>query len=108
MRSTTITCFFNPIFYNMTKIKTELNWALKFTAMMLLWMVLEKLSGLHDRHIDRHAIFSNFVAIPAITIYVLALLDKRKTDYHGMMTYKQGLVSGLIITAIVTILTPFT
>lgn len=109
MRRTTNTYFFNLIFfYSMNKIKTELKWAFIFTAMMLLWMVLEKLSGLHDQHIDKHAIFTNFVAIPAITIYVLALLDKRKTDFHGFMTYKQGLVSGLIITAIVTILTPFT
>jgi hypothetical protein len=92
----------------MKNIKTELIWAFRFTAMMLLWMVLEKMAGLHDQHIDKHPVFTNFVAIPAITIYVLALLDKRKTDYQGVMNYKQGVLSGLIITAIVTILTPFT
>jgi len=92
----------------MASIKTELKWATKFIAMMLLWMMLEKLAGLHDQHIDKHAIFTNFIAIPSIIIYVLALLDKRKTDYNGYMTYKQGLISGLIITAIITILTPFT
>jgi hypothetical protein len=92
----------------MKNIKTEIKWALIFTGMMLIWMLLEKLTGLHDQHIDKHPIFTNFVAIPAITIYVLALLDKRKTDYKGVLSYKQGVVSGLILTAIVTILTPFT
>ena len=92
----------------MKNIKPELIWAFRFTAMMLLWMVLEKMAGLHDQHIDKHPVFTNFIAIPAITIYVLALLDKRKTDYQGVMNYKQGVLSGLIITAIVTILTPFT
>jgi hypothetical protein len=92
----------------MGKIKIEIKWAVIFMAMMLLWMVLEKLVGLHDQHIDKHMIYTNFVAIPAIIIYVFALLDKRKNFYRGSMTYLQGLVSGLIITLIVTVFTPLT
>jgi hypothetical protein len=88
--------------------KTEIKWAFIFVAMMLLWMVMEKLAGLHDVHIDKHPIFTNFVAIPAIAIYALALLDKRKSDYNGYMTYKQGFLSGAIITFIVTLLSPIT
>jgi len=34
--------------------KTEIKWALWFTGMTLLWMVLEKLAGLHGRYIDYH------------------------------------------------------
>ena len=71
-------------------------------------MLLEKLAGLHDEHIDKHPIFTNFIAIPAIAIYVFALLDKRKNFYKGEMTYKQGFITGLIITAIVTFLSPLT
>jgi len=71
-------------------------------------MVLEKLVGLHDEHIDKHPIYTNFIAIPAIAIYVFALLDKRKNFYKGAMTYKQGFITGLIITAIVTVLSPLT
>jgi hypothetical protein len=37
-----------------------------------------------------------------------ALLDKRKNFYNGVMTYKQGFITGLIITAIVTIFSPLT
>lgn len=86
----------------------EIKWAIIFTIMMLLWMVVEKMSGLHDEYIADHALYSTFVAIPAIAIYVIALLDKRKNSYNGRMTYKQGFMSGLVITIIVTILTPLT
>ncbi len=71
-------------------------------------MALERLAGLHDKHIDKHAIYTNFIAIPAIAIYVFALLDKRKNFYHGLMSYKQGFMTGLVITAIVTLFSPLT
>jgi|SRR5690606_1524838 len=90
----------------MKSVKIEIKWALIFVAMMLLWMLIEKLSGLHDAHIDKHAIFTNFIAIPAIVIFVFALLDKRKNFYGGVMTYKQGFISGLIITVIVALFSP--
>lgn len=92
----------------MNKIKIEIKWAFIFIIMMLLWMFLERIFGLHDEHIHLHPIFTNFVAIPAIIIYVLALLDKRNNYYNGIMNYKQGFVSGLIITLIVTIFSPLT
>ena len=92
----------------MEKNKIEIKWAIIFTLMILVWMFLEKLAGLHSEHIDIHPIYTNFIAIPTIIIYVLALLDKRKNDYNGIMTYKQGLISGLIIALLVTILSPLT
>lgn len=92
----------------MKNIKIEIKWAFIFIAMMLVWMVLERLFGFHDENIEYHPIVTNFVAIPAILIYVFALLDKRKNFYMGSMTYLQGLVSGFIITLIVTIFTPLT
>lgn len=92
----------------MKKIKIEIKWAIIFTIMILLWMFIEKLAGFHSEHIDKHPIYTNFIIIPTIIIYVLALLDKRKNVYNGIMTYKQGLISGLIIALIVTILSPLT
>lgn len=88
--------------------KTEIKWAVIFVIAALVWMLLERVAGLHDTHIDKHAVYTNFFAIPAIAVYVLALLDKRKSDYGGVMNYKQGFLSGLIITAIVTVLSPLT
>lgn len=90
----------------MDRFKIELKWAIIFGIMSLFWMLLEKLAGLHNEHIDKHAVYTNFVAIPAIAIYVLGLLGKRKNYYQGVMTYKQGFITGAIITLIVTVLSP--
>ncbi len=92
----------------MKAIQTELKWALIFIVMMLAWLLMEKLLGFHDKRISQHYIISSLIFIPAVTIYVLALLDKRKNDYGGKMTYLQGLRSGLIITGIVALFTPLT
>lgn len=92
----------------MQKFKIEIKWALLFAAMTLVWMVLEKLAGLHGKYIDYHLYLTNLFAIPAIWVMVLALKDKRKTYYHGRMTYAQGLLSGVIISAIIALLSPLT
>ena len=88
------------------KYKTEIKWAIIFAIVMLMWMTLEKLTGLHSKHIDKHPMYTNFFSIPAIAVYVFALLSKRKTDYNGIMSYKQGVMAGIIITIFVTILSP--
>ncbi|MBS1516722.1 MAG: DUF4199 domain-containing protein [Bacteroidetes bacterium] len=90
----------------MKNFKIEIKWAFIFIIMMLLWMVLEKLAGLHDKNIEYHPVYTNLVAIPAVIIYILALKDKRENFYNAQMTYKQGFISGLIITLIVTIFSP--
>ncbi|MDN3687559.1 DUF4199 domain-containing protein [Cyclobacterium jeungdonense] len=92
----------------MKKYSIEIKWGIIFALMGLLWMVLERLAGLHDEHLDKHVIYTNFVAIPAIAIYVFGLLEKRKKDYEGSMSYWQGFKAGLIITLVVTLLTPLT
>lgn len=90
----------------MNKYKIEIKWAIIFTVMMLLWMLMEKLAGFHDKNIEQHAIVTNLVFFPAVTAYVLALLDKRKNYYNGTMSYKQSFMSGLIMTAFITLLAP--
>jgi hypothetical protein len=92
----------------MKKYKIELKWAIIFVFMTLLWMVLERVAGFHSTHIDKHGIITNFIAIPAIAVYVFALIDKRKKYYNGTMNYIQGFISGLIITLIVTLISPLT
>lgn len=92
----------------MKNYRIEIKWALIFVTMSLVWMFLEKLAGLHDDHINKHSVVTNFIAIPAIAIYVFALLDKRKNYYNGIMNYRQGFVTGFVITVIITILSPLT
>lgn len=90
----------------MKKFSIEIKWALIFVAVALMWMFLERLTGLHSTHIDKHATYTNLFAIPAILVYLLALREKRENAYSGSMTWKQGFVSGLIITAVTTVLSP--
>lgn len=92
----------------MTKYKIEIKWAFIFIASQLLWILLEKWTGLHDEYIHLHPSISMLFGLIAIFIYILALIDKRKYFYDGRMTYKKGFVSGLIITLIVTAFTPLT
>lgn len=92
----------------MNKYRVEVKWAIIFVLVTLFWMFLEKLAGLHGERIDKHATFTNLFAIPAIAVYVFALLDKRRNFYKGAMTYKQGFLCGLIITVITTVLSPLT
>lgn len=90
----------------MKKIAIEIKWGITFFAAILLWAVLEKLTGLHSTYIDKHMFFTNLFALVAILIYVLALIEKRKRFYNNSMTWLQGFVSGLTIAVIVAILSP--
>ncbi len=92
----------------MKKFSIEIKWAFIFLGFTLLWMLGEKLTGLHDVNIAQHPTYTNLIAIPAILIYVFALLDKRKIFYNGIMNYKEGFITGLIITVIITLFTPLT
>jgi hypothetical protein len=92
----------------MKNITIEIKWGILFSVMSLLWMMLEKAVGLHDEYIDKHAVYTNLVAIPAILLYFIALADKRKNHLMGFITFRQGFISGLFITLVVTILAPLT
>lgn len=90
----------------MQAIKIEIKWAIIFTIVILLWMVLEKMAGLHDKYIDYQLYLTNLFAIPAIWLMVLALKDKKKNFYKGKMTYKQGFISGTILSLLIALLSP--
>ena len=68
----------------MKNIKTELKWAVIFPAVALIWMLLEKNSGLHDRYIDY----------------------KKKNYHHGKISYRQGLLSGVLLSVLIALLSP--
>ncbi|WP_010228785.1 DUF4199 domain-containing protein [Gillisia marina] len=90
----------------MNKIGIEIKWGVIFTIVALLWMVFEKSMGWHDLLIAKHAIYTNFFGILAVLIFVLALRDKKANFYNGIMTWRQGFVAGLIVTIVVTVLSP--
>ena len=90
----------------MKKYSIEIKWGIIFSLVSLVWMFLEKGLGWHDENIAQHAIYTNFFAIVAIVLYVLALLDKRKNYFNGKMTWSQGFISGIVISIVVAILSP--
>lgn len=86
--------------------KIEIKWAINFTIMSLVWMILEKLAGLHSTYIDYHLYLTNLFAIPAIWFIVLALKDKKKNFYSNKITYQQGLISGTILSLFIALISP--
>lgn len=90
----------------MKKFAIEIKWGVIFTFASLLWIFIEKQLGWHDELIAKQPIYTNLFGIVAIIIYVLALLDKRKNFFNGIMTWQQGFVSGMIISVVVAILSP--
>ncbi|HEY0091731.1 MAG TPA: DUF4199 domain-containing protein, partial [Flavobacterium sp.] len=90
----------------MSKFSIEFKWAIIFVLCSLLWMVFEKSMGWHDELIDIQPIYTNLFAIIAIAIFVIALKDKKENFFNGNMTWTQGFLSGVILTIIITLLSP--
>lgn len=92
----------------MKSISIELKWVFIFSVVGLIWMLLEKWSGLHGKYIDYHLYLTNLFAIPAIWMMVLALKDKKKNFYNNQITYTQGLLSGIVLSMFIALLSPLT
>jgi len=84
----------------------EIRWAFIFTITAILWAGIEKLMGMHDSNIGTQPVFSFLFAIPAIAVYFLALLEKKQKTYNGNMSWKEGVVSGFVMSLFVAVLSP--
>lgn len=89
------------------KYSVEIKWGVIFAVAGILWMVIEKMTGLHDVNIDKHPTFTWIFAIPAFLMYFLALREKREKVYNGSMSWKQGFMTGLIMAVVVALISPF-
>jgi Protein of unknown function (DUF4199) len=87
--------------------KFEIKWAIIFAAASLVWTVVEKGLGWHGPLIAKHELYTLFFMPVAFVIYAIALLAKKK-ELGGYMTWKEGLVSGTVIGAVVALLAPVT
>lgn len=92
----------------MKKYRTEIKWGVIFAISTLVWMYFEKAMGWHDELIAQQLLYTNLFALVAIVIFVQALKEKRNKDFIGKMSWKQGFISGIIISIVVAILTPLT
>lgn len=86
----------------------EIKWALRFTLLTLAWAIGEKAIGLHDVYIANYGMCSMLFALPAFLFYYLALTEKKKYFYTNSITWKQGFVSGIVLSFIITLFIPAT
>ncbi len=92
----------------MEKFKIEFKWAVYFSIITLIWMYFEKTMGWHNEKIHLQQIYTMLFGIIAIIIYVFALLDKKKNYFNNSMNWKQGFISGAILSLIIAAFTPIT
>lgn len=90
----------------MKKIAIEIKWGLLFSIASLVWMIVENTVGLHDKYINKQVIYTNLFAIIAIVIYFLALKEKKQSIFNGNMTWREGFLSGVILSIVISILSP--
>lgn len=90
----------------MKKFNIEFRWSMVFFLASLLWLYFEKSMGWHGEHISKHPIYRYLFGIIAIPIYIFALKNKRNDYFDGQMSWKQGFLSGAILSLFIAGLTP--
>lgn len=91
----------------MKNFSIEIKWALRFTLLTLAWAIGEKAIGLHDQYIADYLMYSMLFAFPAVLFFYLAIREKKKYVYNNEMTWRQGFVTGMVISAMIAVLNPF-
>jgi hypothetical protein len=81
------------------KMPIELRFAILTSLLMLLWLALEFMVGLHDKYIPLHPIITMFAFIIPVVTTRVAIKEKREM-LGGQITFKKALATGLIITAL--------
>jgi hypothetical protein len=94
------------IYGSMKNFSIEIRWGIMFSILTIVWMILEKTLGWHDAQIGRQLIYTNLFGFVAVTIYILALLEKKKQFFKGDITWKQGFLSGTVLSVVIAILSP--
>lgn len=90
----------------MKNFSIEIKWGIQFSILSIVWMIIEKTAGWHDALIGKQLIYTNLFGFLAILIYFLAMRDKKKNFYHGNMDWKQGFLSGTVLTVVIGLLSP--
>lgn len=92
----------------MKKFIIEFKWAIISIIIILAWMTLEKKLGFHDEKIKWQLLFTMLIFFPTFLLYYFALRDKKKNYYQGIITWKQGFISCVVLSFIVAFFSPIT
>lgn len=90
----------------MKNLAIEIKWAVIAIALSILWIFLEENLGFYDVNIKWQPLFSMLIGFVVIPLYYLAIRDKKKNYYMGIITWKQGFFTGLIITFFIMLSSP--
>lgn len=60
--------------------------------------------GFNGEKIEYNPLFNTWVLLPAWVIYFFEALDKKNNYYQGRITFKQSFLSGIVLSAMVTVL----
>ncbi len=91
----------------MKNLRTEIKWALIFSVLNLLWVLLERTAGLHGSRLHLHPQLTILFIFPTIAVYILALREKKNESFRGQMNYIDGMICGANLTLFITLLSPF-
>ncbi len=91
----------------MSRFKIELRWAFIYAGMAILWAIIGKMLGFDNNKIEYGFVFNTLILLPGFVIYVLAAFAKRKSQ-HGIITYKQVFISGVVLSVFIMCLGIFT
>lgn len=76
--------------------RLEIRYAVLISLLMLLWLAIEFMLGLHDNYIQYHPYVTMFALVIPIAGSYLAIKSKRE-EQNGHITFKQALRTGIVI-----------
>jgi len=91
----------------MKKFAIEIKWGIRYAFLWILWLFIEKSSGYYDVKISDQALYSLLFTFVTIFVYYVAIKEKKKDFFKDEMSWKQGCVTGIFLTIVMAILTPF-
>ena len=86
--------------------KIELKWAIIYTIMFLVWILLEKTLGWHEEGTANKQWLTLFFLPFAIAMYWLAMKETRRRVYKKVITWRQCFMSGVLMAVFVAMLSP--
>jgi hypothetical protein len=91
----------------MKKFAIEIKWGIRYTFLWIFWLYIEKSSGYYDVKINDQALYSLLFTFVILFVYYVAIKEKKKDFFKDDMSWKQGCVTGIFLTIVMAILTPF-
>jgi hypothetical protein len=84
-------------------LRLEIRYAVLISLLLLLWLSLEFMAGLHDMYIQYHPIVAIFALVVPVVCSRMAIKEKRE-QLDGTISFKQAFITGLLIAVFASIL----